>query len=388
MKTAGLILFCILFAATPGLADPPGPATSYEIPTSGHRDPPAVSLNGTLTLHLLGAMPNGAASAVLRIDGVPLGVDPQIDQNGKQLSFILERTSDKDNRVLWSRLLGFPFAHQTADVPVSLEIGGTPLTFHTDPTNDKLSAQPAMQLVAFDTGRMVLGLLFVALVMVTTVLMCAKTTMARDPGIPQLRRPDRPFSLGRVQMAFWFCLIVASFVFIGLLTSDMSSIAAQSFVLLGISAATALGPVAVDQTKDSPISQIQAGLADMGISSAADVEKLMAANAGAAADAIVPGAKIGANLNPTAGQLVAEYENRIAAVKSDGFLRDIVNDINGPTIHRWQIVIWTIILGGVYVATVYATLETPNFDSNLLALMGISGATYIGFKIPEEQFTS
>ena len=325
---------------------------------------------------------------MLRIDGVPLGVDPQIDQNGDQLTFILERTSDKNNRALWSRLLGYPFAHQTADVPISLEIGGTPLTFHTDPKNAALSAQPAMQLVAFDTGRMVLGLFSVALIIVTTILMCAWTTMARDPGIPQLRRHDRPFSLGRVQMAFWFCLIVASFIFIGVLTSDMSSIAAQSFVLLGISAATALGSIAVDQTKDLPISQIQAGLADMGIFSAADVDRLMAADSGTAASTIIPVVKIGANLNPTVGQLVAEYRKRIAAVKSDGFLRDIVNDINGPTIHRWQIVIWTVILGGVYIATVYATLETPDFDANFLALMGISGATYIGFKIPEKQFTS
>ena len=66
-------------------------------------------------------------------------------------------------------------------------------------------------------------------------------------------------------------------------------------------------------------------------------------------------------------------------------MRDLVNDVNGPTIHRWQILIWTLVFGGIYAYSVYANLVTPNFSDNLLALMGISGATYIGFKIPEKQ---
>ena len=37
----------------------------------------------------------------------------------------------------------------------------------------------------------------------------------------------------------------------------------------------------------------------------------------------------------------------------------------------------------VFAVTVYDTLAMPDFHASLLALMGISSATYAGMKIPE-----
>ncbi len=57
--------------------------------------------------------------------------------------------------------------------------------------------------------------------------------------------------------------------------------------------------------------------------------------------------------------------------------------IYGTAIHRLQVFCWTIVLGGVFIIGVYRNLAMPEFGGTLLALMGISGAGYVGFKIPE-----
>ena len=49
--------------------------------------------------------------------------------------------------------------------------------------------------------------------------------------------------------------------------------------------------------------------------------------------------------------------------------------------HRFQIVVWTLILGVIFVSEVPTKLTMPSFDSTLLALMGISSGTYLGFKV-------
>ena len=223
----------------------------------------------------------------------------------------------------------------------------------------------------------------------------------RDSAVPQMLVLDRPFSLGRFQMAVWFTLILMSFLFIFVVTLDLNSISAESFVLLGISGTTALAAVAVDQNKDSPLARIQQSLTDMGLKTRHDIELLDNAkkknkgNGAFPAKTVVPDATIPADpasgraaiANPTVDQMLEEYRVQVSDIASIGFLKDLVNDVNGPTIHRWQILIWTLVLGAIYLALTYMRLETPTFGTNLLALMGIGGGMYVGFKIPEKQTT-
>jgi hypothetical protein len=69
---------------------------------------------------------------------------------------------------------------------------------------------------------------------------------------------------------------------------------------------------------------------------------------------------------------------------SQGFLRDILSDGSGYSFHRYQIAAWTIVLGIIFVSSVYNDLSMPEFSATLLGLMGISSGTYIGFKFPEK----
>jgi ABC-type Mn2+/Zn2+ transport system permease subunit len=65
-------------------------------------------------------------------------------------------------------------------------------------------------------------------------------------------------------------------------------------------------------------------------------------------------------------------------------VRDLLADGDGISFHRFQIVVWTLILGVVFVWSVYRDMSMPEFDASLLTLMGLSSGTYVGFKWPEK----
>ena len=69
---------------------------------------------------------------------------------------------------------------------------------------------------------------------------------------------------------------------------------------------------------------------------------------------------------------------------SEGFLRDTLSDGDGFSLHRFQIMAWTVALGVIFIATAYNNLSMPEFSPTLLGLMGISSGTYLGFKMPEK----
>jgi len=66
-------------------------------------------------------------------------------------------------------------------------------------------------------------------------------------------------------------------------------------------------------------------------------------------------------------------------------LRDLLSDGSGYSFHRFQIFAWTIVLGIIFVSSVYNNLTMPEFSTTLLGLMGLSAGTYIGFKFPEQK---
>jgi hypothetical protein len=82
---------------------------------------------------------------------------------------------------------------------------------------------------------------------------------------------------------------------------------------------------------------------------------------------------------------IDELKQKLAPASSTNILRDILSDDDGVSFHRFQIFAWTIALTCIFVITVWHDLAMPDFDAAVLALMGISGGTYIGFKMPNQQ---
>lgn len=378
-----------------------------------------------------GSSPFDPSPYVLFLNGQPLsGVPATYDSSRHALEFRLTR--NETNAALWKALLGSPTA-RSRNVTVSL--GVVDADGHATPTIAGRDGAARFQLRVFSLPWLLCAIGATALVLVLVFGTATRTNTLRDNLLPQLPPNRQPYSLGRCQMAFWFVLVFVSFLFLYVLLWDYNTVSPQALALMGISSATALASVAVDVLKDSPADTVNRGLQALGLTSFADVCCVKKAIASLQADiattrGTLPGlqsmaAQTAATLqalaqDPTAtAQAIAAAQNAADSAASalqealqslnrmqshlrdreniertwkdqtrpfvsQGLWKDLTTDINGPTVHRIQVIFWTVALGVMFLVGVYRDLAMPpDFSSTLMALMGISGASYVGFKYPE-----
>lgn len=235
-----------------------------------------------------------------------------IDRKTNSLRFSLKRNnSDSTSKDAWNHVLGgLGGTIRHCDLSVGPENGA--------PIKAKDDKPIKFDLVVFrEPWSAIAFFALLALFVVFTVLI-VKTDILKD--LPN-SSGKRTYSLGRCQMAWWFFIILSSFVCIWLVAGDLT-FPSSSLILLGISSATALSAVIIDPKPKKP-----------------------------------------------------ERVN---------FLENILDDGGGVAFHRFQIFAWTIILGIIFVSKVVGELAQPTLDSTLLTLMGISSGTYLGFKFPEK----
>jgi outer membrane murein-binding lipoprotein Lpp len=315
----------------------------------------------------------------IEIEGsVPVGW--YLHGDGAELKFLLKRT-DVNNKT-WNMLLGYPeFGSQFFRLPLSISIGLTGQSAQATKID-------AFQFVRIDKGWFWTCLAVILIYCGVLLRFAIATPMLRDTpadltplGIPGLSAGNAPYSLGKVQMAFWFSIILASYIFIWLITDNYELITTGTLVLIGIGAGTGLGAVSINNNKaDKTIKQVQdlqAQQADL--RQATDLLKAALPAAGIEA-------KIGYN-NFLDCQLTSNINNLIDGLKTakSNFFNDILTDENGVSFHRLQMVVFTTVLGFVFLYTAYATLTMPDFSATLLTMQGITAGTYLGFKIPEKQ---
>jgi hypothetical protein len=177
--------------------------------------------------------------------------------------------------------------------------------------------------------------------------------LAKISNILRAAGDGTPFSLARVQMAWWFFLVLWGFLFITLISGNIAPIPGSILGLIGISAGTFLGAEVIDTGKRQ--------------------ERV---------------ARAGQPPQPAEGEAPAAAPGAQAATPSTttglyGFFQDILSDANGVAFHRFQVVVFTLALGLIFLIRVGQQLVMPEFDNTLLGLMGISSGTYIGAKFPE-----
>lgn len=71
-------------------------------------------------------------------------------------------------------------------------------------------------------------------------------------------------------------------------------------------------------------------------------------------------------------------------LSTKGFLADILTDGTGISMHRLQMLMWTVLFGGYFILRSFSKLELPTIDDGQLMLMGISSATYLGLRVAEK----
>lgn len=178
-------------------------------------------------------------------------------------------------------------------------------------------------LVLIDRAWFTVSIVIIAAIVILFLLLAAKTNILRDVG-PEPDAGRKPYSLSLVQMSIWFFAIMTSWLLLYVVKHSFNTISDTLVLLMGISAGTGIGGVAIDTSRTKPVKQ------------------------------------------------------------SQGFLRDIISDDYGVSFHRFQIFAWTIVLVAVFIRQVTAYLTMPEFNSSLLVLMGISSGTYLGIKATEK----
>jgi hypothetical protein len=217
-----------------------------------------------------------------------------------------------------------------------------------------------------------------------------RSDIIRDPGELPAPPPGIPpqmkaYSLARTQMAFWTFLVSGALAFLFLVTWNENTISSGVLVLIGISFGTTLmaatadrvAPTATDVTvaeKDAADKSAAAREAADKAAAETDATKKPAADKEAADKAFA--AKYAAD---KAASLKAGISQIPQPTK--GFLADLLTEGTGPSFHRYQMVLFTVILAVIFVAKTASTLVMPEFDTTLLGLMGISSGTYLGFKL-------
>lgn len=198
------------------------------------------------------------------------------------------------------------------------------------------------------------------------------------------------YSLAKVQMAWWLFFIVAAFLFIWLAVGDYNTVTTSTLVLFGISVGTAVSSKMVDASKQSNAQDLKATKAalDQQITQLSAAPSSQAGVAPAAAPVSVADAQTQLAMKAVQREQVkAQLDNLTVKPEeaiSQGFLTDIMSDENGVSIHRFQMVVWTVVLTLIFAYEVYKTLSMPEFSNTLLTLMGISSGTYVTLKVPEK----
>ncbi len=261
---------------------------------------------------------------VLFLDGRPVKdvtAFPPTDPDKSLFVFPLKRT--ESSRETWTHVLGRPqWEPRQTSVSVGLDD-----EFPVDSTATVLlEVIPHGWFVAW-------AIIFLAL-LVFFIAVAKQSDVIRDWSVQPPAGERKPYSLSRAQAAWWFFLVLASYLFIGLITGDYNtSITGTVLGLLGISSATVIGSAAIDAGKST--------------------------------------AAAAATGTPAVGS-ASKY-----------WWIDMLSDAGGVSFHRFQMAAWTLVLGIIFVVQVYQFLAMPTFDGTLLALLGISAGTYLGLKIPQ-----
>ncbi|MET0395119.1 MAG: hypothetical protein ABW019_18375 [Chitinophagaceae bacterium] len=138
----------------------------------------------------------------------------------------------------------------------------------------------------------------------------------------------RPFSLTRVQLGLWTVIIGCTYIYLSLYKGDCAEgpVNKTALVLAAIFSVTVAGSAIIDKRE------------------------------------------------------IGDNRSRHQNTPSHGFFTDILSDDDGISLHRFQYVVWTIIAVAVYLyklSGVQTGCRMPELSDTLLALTGISSATYL-----------
>jgi hypothetical protein len=299
----------------------------------------------------------------------------------------------------FKRLMAHPAFTMPSKVTLTLKAGGDTLTLPTAVTKDAVDIRSRFNLIGIEKFKFWPMVFIFVLILGSLVFFAASTDILRDPC---RRRPEgvEPVSLARSQMAFWFVVIAAAFAFLWITTGNIDTINGTCLTLLAIGTTTALATVAVqgnrsgrkdlsDVLQRTPHEMLKLRPAELRGAIAARKKELEETGVSTmAAEDLAEDIALLERFERKLDQFfkrrpkwcplwIYYWRYRLRTVFEDL----LTEEAGAYDFHRFQMLAWTLVLGAVFVAKVFTDRTMPQFDSNLLLLMGISSGAYIGFKM-------
>lgn len=283
-----------------------------------------------------------------------------------------ELTLDPANRDQWIKVLSA--VRDAAQHKANISVG--------HPSSKEIFV--STKFVTFNLYPWYTRYIVIGLVVLLIVLswLASRTSLLRVPVSGGVAAAQRPYSLGLVQMAWWFYLVVACYLYIWLVTGEYNTLTEGVLALTGISAATGLGATMVDAQKRQSVELQRNALISSQSALQSRITEIAAASPAAGTPLDVELQDKKSQLAKTTADL-AVLPPLPAPMPSKGFLADLLSDADGIRFHRFQVTVWTVVLGVVFIRLVYQEFTMPQFSAMLLGLMGLSSGTYVGFKFPE-----
>jgi hypothetical protein len=317
--------------------------------------------------------PGRASDIALVLNGQVIRGIPPLgpDNTYKYLRFDLTRLEDeqdtsKQNRLEWNALMSDLRDDNVLHVRVAT--GGNAPFWGPE---EKVAFQvlPRYSWVA---------LILLAALLLSFIVLARKSDILRDS--PSVNGIKQSYSLARCQMAWWFFLVAASYCYLWTVLRNRESLTPGVLILTGVSAGTGLAAAVIDANKRQQRDQLAQEKDQLTASLTTLPAAISTVPAGSTA-----AAQLAAEQQQKSARLI-EVNSDLAALpspvgKSESFLLDILRDETGISFHRFQMMAWTIILGLVFVSSVWSDFTMPDFSVTLLGLMGISSGTYVGFKL-------
>ncbi|MCB1053937.1 MAG: hypothetical protein KDD11_00310 [Acidobacteria bacterium] len=307
-----------------------------------------VTLDDTLVVHVQGLPawlgPRSCDDVRLYLNGQPLKLlrASRCDLETEDVTFIMRRI-DRAKEAAWQTLLPERDGLTSfADVTLGWADGTRlPTTVRDDQAITFAIAD--FHVVAFAGA-------FLAITLIGFLVMAQRSAILRRAVGKRVPVVLRPYSLAKVQVAWWFFLVLSGFLLISILVGDIAPVPSSILAVLGIASGTYLGAEVIDKGKKPTVEvALEEGTVEVTLDKGSVVD-------------VVP---------------------EPAPETTRGFLSDLLSDGSGIAFYRFQIFVWTLVLGGFFLNAAWRNLAMPDLPSSLLGLMGISGGTFLGLKLPE-----
>jgi hypothetical protein len=296
--------------------------------------------------------------------------------------------------------LRFTLERGLAITPPAIDPWATLFKSMSNPTTSPVSIALATdkgdlvtQAATINLTRLGRGNYFLAFVAVALLLswgfLSAPTLLRDTPPIAPLAN-TMSFSLGRCQMFFWTVVVAVSWACLWYTTGTPWSFNDTALMLMGIASATALGASAnaswpstiqamIDDYNKGPTPKaLQAELASIN----ARRQALFAAGAKPTDDAVLTLDGQFQQKQARLHELQGIEEALREKCQSVNLWADLTSNVddNQTGLHRVQNVLFTVLLGVAFLIDVVYQMTMPYFPAFALALMGISGTAYVGYK--------